>query len=325
MRHWLCACLVAFAVNGSAVQAQETAFPSKPVTIVVPSSTGGSIELQVRLLADSFRERTGQPLVVTNRPGAMGATGTTFVYRAQADGYTLLASPNTPMVFNPLTHKSLSYEPLKMTPVVLLGVQPLVMGVRGNLPAKTLDDLIAYAKANPGKTYYGSQGVGGGNHMAAMLFGKHIGADLKHVPFPGAGPAGQALLKGEIDFFMAPLAVLLPWYRSNEIKILAMGSHDRAKDAPDVPTFRELGYPEDFILTVWSVIMGPPDMPSAVADRLNATFVDILKEPKVRERFAQMAVDPGGGSRQDLAAMLARETKTWTRVAQDNKIEKQDN
>ncbi len=315
--------LFAAVLIASPTRAQE-AFPSKPVTVVVPSSAGGSIELQVRLLSDSFRERTGQSLVVVNRPGAMGTTGTTFVYRAPADGYTLLASPNSPMVFNPLTHKALSYEPLKMTPVVLLGVQPLVMGVRGALPGKTLDDLIAYAKSNPGKTYYGSQGVGGGNHMAAMLFGKHIGADLKHVPFPGAGPAGQALLKGEIDFFMAPLAVLLPWYREGSIKILAMGSQQRAKDAPDVPTFRELGYPEDFILTVWSVLMGPPDMPAAIADKLNAAFADILKEPKVRERFAQLAVEPGGGSRQELAAMLERETKTWTRVAQENRIEKQE-
>lgn len=324
MRQQIRACLIAFAFHAACVQAQEAPFPSKPVTVVVPSSTGGSIELQLRILADSFRERTGQPLVITNRPGAMGSTGATFVYRAPPDGYTLLASPNSPMVFNPLTHKMMSYEPLKMTPIVLLGVQPLVMGVRGNLPAKTLDDLIAYAKANPGKTYYGSQGVGGGNHMAAMLFGKHIGADLKHIPFPGAGPAAQALLKGEIDFFMAPLAVLLPWYRSNEIKILAMGSQQRAKDAPDVPTFHELGYPDDFILTVWSVIVGPPAMPPAVAEKLNATFASILDEPKIRERFAQLAVDPGGGSISELATMLARETKTWTRVAQENNIEKQD-
>jgi tripartite-type tricarboxylate transporter receptor subunit TctC len=197
------------------------------------------------------------------------------------------------------------------------------MGVRAAIPGTTLNDLIAYAKANPGKTYYGSQGVGGGNHMAAMLFGKHIGADLKHVPFPGAGPAGQALLKGEIDFFMAPLAVLLPWYRSSEIKILAMGSQQRAKDAPDVPTFRELGYPDDFILTVWSVIVGPPGIPSAISEKLNVAFAEILNEPKVRERFSQLAVDPGGGDMKSLEGMLLRETKTWTRVAAENNIAKE--
>lgn len=324
MRNIFCAAIAACLAASASVRAQDvSAFPSKPVSIVIPSSTGGSIELQARLLADSFRARTGQALVITNRPGAMGSTGATFVYRAPADGYTLLASPNSPMVFNPLTHKALSYEPLKMTPIVLLGVQPLVMGTKGSLPGATLNDLIAYAKANPGKTFYGSQGVGGGNHMAAMLFGKHIGADLKHVPFPGAGPAAQALLKGEIDFFMAPLAVLLPFYRSNEIKILAMGSQQRAKDAPAVPTFRELGYPDDFILTVWSVIAGPPGMPTPVAEKLNEIFSAILGEQKVRERFTQLAVDPGGGSTKELADMLARETRTWTRVAQENNIEKE--
>jgi tripartite-type tricarboxylate transporter receptor subunit TctC len=116
---------------------------------------------------------------------------------------------------------------------------------------------------------------------------------------------------------------LLPFYRSKEIKILAMGSQQRAKDAPDVPTFRELGYPDDFILTVWSVIVGPPDMPAPVADKLNGIFSAILDEQKLRERFAQLAVDPGAGSRNELADMLARETATWTRVAQDNNIEKE--
>ena len=207
---------------------------------------------------------------------------------------------------------------------MLLGIQPLVMGVRGSLPGASLDDLVAYARAHPGKTFYGSQGVGGGNHMAALLFGKHVGVDIKHVPFPGAGPAGQALLKGEIDFFMAPLAVLMPWYRTKEIRILAMGSQSRSTDAPEVPTFRELGYPEDFILTVWSVIVGPPGIPAPVAQKLNAAFAASLEEPRVRERFAQMGVEPGGGSREDLAQMLTRETATWTRVARDNNIEKLD-
>ncbi len=303
---------------------QDTAsYPNKPITIVNPGTSGGSVELQVRILADGFRERTGQPIIVTNRPGAMGSTGATFVYRAPPDGYTLLASPNSPMVFNPLTRKSLSYEPTKLTPITLLGVQPLVMGVRGNLPGHSLNDLIAYAKANPGKTYYGSQGVGGGNHMAAMLFGKHTGTDLKHVPFPGAGPAGQGLLKGEIDFFMAPLAVLLPSYRNKEVKIFAVGGKERAKDVPEVPTFRELGYPEDFILTVWSVIVGPPGMPSEISEKLNAHFNALFQDSKVQERFKLIGVDPGGGSTKELADMLARETKTWTRVAEENNIEKE--
>ena len=318
------ACAVSAASLAWPALAQDAAtFPSKPVTIVVPGSPGGSVELQVRILADAFRERTGQPLVVTNRPGAMGSTGATFVYRAPPDGYTLLASPNSPMVFNPLTNKSLNYEPLKLTPIVLLGVQPLTMGVRGDLPGTKLEDLVAYAKANPGKTFYGSQGIGGGNHMASMLCEQHTGTSLKHVPCPGAGPASQGLLKGEIDFFMAPLAVLLPWYRDNKVKLFAVGGRERAADAPDVPTFRELGYPEEFILTVWSVIVGPPGMAGDVSEKLNGHFTAAFADAKARERFKLIGVDPGGGSIKDLADMLARETATWTRVARENNIEKE--
>ena len=319
----ICLSFVACFVSFPALSEAEGRYPSKPITIVNPGAAGGSVELQVRILADGFRERTGQSLIITNKPGAMGSTGATFVYRAPPDGYTLLASPNSPMVFNPLTRKSLTYEATKLTPIVRLGEQPLVMGVRGDLPGATLNDLIAYAKANPGKTYYGSQGVGGGNHMAAMLFGKYTGADLKHVPFPGAGPASQGLLKGEVDFFMAPLAVLLPSYRNKELKIFAVGGQERAKDVPEVPTFRELGYPEDFILTVWSVIMGPPGMPSDISEELNLHFNALFRDPRVQERFKLIGVDPGGGSRRELADMLARETKTWTRVAEENNIEKE--
>ena len=326
MTRALCSiCLSFFAsfVSFPAWSEGEGRYPSKPITIVNPGAAGGSVELQVRILADGFRERTGQSLIITNKPGAMGSTGATYVYRAPPDGYTLLASPNSPMVFNPLTRKSLTYEATKLTPIVRLGEQPLVMGVRGDMPGETLSDLIAYAKANPGKTYYGSQGVGGGNHMAAMLFGKYTSTDLKHVPFPGAGPASQGLLKGEIDFFMAPLAVLLPSYRSKELKIFAVGGQERAKDVPDVPTFRELGYPEDFILTVWSVIMGPPGLPAEISEELNLHFNALFRDHKVQERFKLIGVDPGGGSRRELADMLARETRTWTRVAEENNIEKE--
>lgn len=319
--HSLLILLCAFMAPAAAEEAAH--YPSKPITIVNPGAPGGSVELQVRILADGFRERTGQPLIVVNRPGAMGSTGATYVYRGPPDGYTLLASPNSPMVFNPLTRKSLSYEPAKLTPVTLLGIQPLVMGARGDFPGNSLNDLIAYAKANPGKTYYGSQGVGGGNHMAAMLFGKHTGTDLKHIPFPGAGPASQGLLKGEIDFFMAPLAVLLPSWRNRELKIFAVGGKNRSKEVPDVPTFHELGYPDDFILTVWSVIVGPPDMPSSIAEKLNGYFNAVFRDAKVQERYKLIGVDPGGGSLIELTNMLARETATWTRVAAQNNIEKE--
>ncbi len=298
-------------------------FPVKPIAIVVPSSSGGSVEAQARILGEAFRERHGVAWTFEMRPGAMGSIGATAVARAAPDGYTLLASPNSPIVFNPLTNKSLSYDPSKFTPVQLVASQPLVMATRGDFPGETMKDLVDHARNHPGGVYYGSQGIGGGNHMSALLLEKHSGVAMKHVPFPGAGPATQALLRGEVDFFMAPMAEILPWYRDGKLKIFAVGSRERHPDAPDAPTFREQGYPEDFVLTVWSALLAPPDTPASVADWLNEATTGLLRLPVVRDRFRTLGVDPGGVPRRELALFLDRERATWERVARANNIEKQ--
>jgi tripartite-type tricarboxylate transporter receptor subunit TctC len=149
--------------------AQEPAFPSRPITVVVGSSSGSSMEFEMRILSEKFKELTGHPILIDIRPGANGATGATYVMRAKPDGYTLFTSPASPMVFNPLTHKNLNYDPKKMTPIIEIGAQPLVLATRGDLPANSVADMITYAKGKPGNVFYSSTGIGGGNHMSVLL------------------------------------------------------------------------------------------------------------------------------------------------------------
>ena len=319
---WLASTMAVFCLARIA-SAEEAVYPNKPIIDGIGSSAGSAVEFETRVISEAFVKRGWPALLADLRPGAMGGIGATAVYRAKPDGYTLLFSPASPMVFNPVTHKTLTYDPLKMTPVSLVGEQPLVLVTRGDFPGKTLEDLVAYAKANPGKTYYSSPGIGGGNHMSTLLLAKYTGMDVKHVPFQGAGPAVQALLRGEVDFAIISMSSLLTWYRDGKLKFLAIGSKQRSGDAPEVPTFRELGYPEEFVLTAWRVLVGPPEMPAPIAGTLNKMINTIYEDPDVRERFRKLGVEAGGGTPQDVGAMLKREAATWERVARENNIEKE--
>jgi tripartite-type tricarboxylate transporter receptor subunit TctC len=303
--------------------AQEPAFPSRPITVVVGSSSGSSMEFEMRILSEKFKELTGHPILIDIRPGANGATGATYVMRAKPDGYTLFTSPASPMVFNPLTHKNLNYDPKKMTPIIEIGAQPLVLATRGDLPANSVADMITYAKGKPGNVFYSSTGIGGGNHMSVLLFERYSKTQLKHVPYEGAGPATQAILRGEVDFGILSIASLLPWYKDQKIKILAVGSQERSPDAPDVPTFRELGYPEEFVLTGWRVLVGPPAMPQPIVDRINGLVNKAYEDPQVRGRFKALGLDATGGTQSKVAAMLKRESVIWEQVARENGIEPQ--
>ena len=302
---------------------QEAPFPNRPVTVIIPSTAGGSAEFVVRIVSDHLRERGEPGFVVEARPGAGGIIGVTHVANARPDGYTVAASPNSPMVFHQITHKSLPYDPRRMTPITMVTTQPLVMAVRGDFPGESMADLIARARANPGGTHYASQGIGGGNHLAALLLSKHTKTEMNHVPYAGAVPGVQAMLKGEVDFYMAPLASVLPWYRQKQLKIFGVGSPQRHPDVPDAPTFRELGYPEEFILTVWTCLVGPPDLPPAIANAISGLFARAFADPAVKAKVKALGSDPGGWTAAETKDFITRELATWERVARDNNIEKQ--
>jgi tripartite-type tricarboxylate transporter receptor subunit TctC len=306
----------------AAVQGQG-AYPSRPVTIVIPFTAGGTMDVIARLVRDGLRDRLGQPFVVENRAGAAGIVGTAAVARAEPDGHTLLVSPNTPLVFNPLTKKSLPYDPEALVPVIQLGSQPLVLAVRGNFPASSFQAFIEHAKASPGKLNYSSQGVGGGNHLSALLLQQVTGTHMVHIPYSGEPPARQALVSGEVDFFMAPMAGMLPLYREGRVKILAVGSTTRVAELPDVPTFRELGYPEELVLTVWYALMAPPKTPDAIVERLNKAVNEIVRQPEAQERYRSLAIDPVGGTPRALKGFLDAELRRWTAVVEAAQIPKE--
>jgi tripartite-type tricarboxylate transporter receptor subunit TctC len=311
-----------FAVERVRAQSAD-AYPSRRITIVVPFTAGGALDAVTRLVADGLRDRLGQPVVVENRPGATGSVGTAAVARAEPDGYTLLASPNSPLVFNPLTNRNLAYDPSTLAPVIQLGSQPLVLAVRGNFPASSFNELIAYAKANPGKLNYSSQGVGGGNHLSTLLLQKVTGTQMVHIPYGGETPARQAVVAGDVDLFMAPMSGMLALYKEGRVKIFAVGSSKRVPELPDVPTFREFGYPDELVLTVWFALMAPPKTPEHIVDRLNKAVNDIFRQPEVQARYRNLAVDPVGGTPQALKALLDTELKRWTAVVEAAQIPKQ--
>jgi tripartite-type tricarboxylate transporter receptor subunit TctC len=311
-------------LQAGAAQAQGAdTYPSRRVTIVMPFTPGGALDTAARLVADGLRERLGQPFVVENRPGATGSVGTAAVARAEPDGYTLLASPNSPLVFNPLTNRNLAYDPTTLTPVIQIGSQPLVLAVRGNFPAASFKEFIHYAKSNPGKLNYSSQGVGGGNHLSTLLLQKVTGTQMVHIPYAGETPARQALIAGEVDLFMAPMSGMLPLHRDKRVKILAVGSAARVAELPEVPTFGELGYPEELVLTVWFALMAPPKTPAPIVDKLNAAVNDVFRQPDVQARYRSLSVDPVGGTPQALKAFLDAEMRRWRAVVETAQLPKQ--
>ena len=301
----------------------QSGLPERPINILIPSTAGSNMEVQLRLISDVLQRKGWQPFVIEPKPGAMGMVAAATVARSKPDGYTLLISPNSPLVFNQLTHKTLGYDPVAFKPITMISSQPLVMGVRGDFPANSMKEFIDYAKANPGKINYGSQGLGGGNHMAVLLLEKFTGTQMVHVPFNGAEPATQALLRGDVDLFMAPLANILPWYKEGKLKMFAVGSEARATDAPDVPTFRELGYPEDFVLKVWYALVAPPGTNHVTVGRLNGIVTSVLKDPAMSRRFHDMGTDAMPLGVEETELFLARERALWERVANENNIQKQ--
>lgn len=299
------------------------AFPSRTITIIVPSPAGGGLDTTARLIAEGLRRQFNHPVVIENRAGAATAIGATAAYRAAPDGYTLLAAPNSPLVFLPLTKKSLSYDASKFEPVAITGLQPMVLVVKPQFAGANYADFIAYAKANPGKLNYGSPGVGSGNHLATLMLEKATGTKMVHVPFQGPAPAMQALMRGDIDFYLVPQDSVLGLFQAGKVKIFATGTVKRSSDLPDVPTFRELGLPEEVVLTIIYALAAPPGTPPAIIAKLNAAINAAFKMPDIRERYEKLRIDPTGGTPQDLRGLIASENARWGKVARDAGIQPQ--
>jgi tripartite-type tricarboxylate transporter receptor subunit TctC len=309
--------LAALLASAFAVQAQD--YPAKPIRIVVPYPAGGSADLLPRIFAEKLNAKWGQPVLVENRPGAGGNIGAEFVYRAEPDGYTLFASAPGPLVVNQNLYRQLAFDPMQFVPVSIMAAIPNVLLVNPGVPAKSVEELIAYAKANPDKLNYGSQGSGSTAHLTAELF-KTAGGGLKitHVPYKGSAPAMTALLAGEIELMFDNLGVTLPHIKSGKLRVLAVASEKRVASLPEVPAMSEIL--PGFVSVAWFGIVAPPKTPAAIAEKFSAAVAEAIRQPDVVKRLATLSAEPMGDTPAEMAAFMKQEEQRWKGVIETARV-----
>jgi tripartite-type tricarboxylate transporter receptor subunit TctC len=305
------AALLGFASAGAF--AQGPAFPSKPITMVVPFPPGGPTDLVARVLAQKLGEQMGQSILVDNRGGANGNIGAQVVAKAPADGYTILYNTSS-ITLSPALYKSVSYDVQKdFAPVALVAVVPLALVVHPSIPANNVKEFVAYAKAHPGKLSYGSAGNGNVTHLGAFQFVQANGIEATHVPYKGSAPADVDLVGGQIQFMTDTVNSVMSFVRDKRMKMLAVTTARRMTLFPDVPTLAESGMP-GFEVGAWQGVMVPTGTPQAVVDKLNAEIVKALKSPDVRQRLALQGAEPLGSTPQEYGAYVKKELSRWAGV-----------
>jgi len=313
--------IMAIAAAPAATAAQEP-FPSHTVRLIVPAAGGSTTDTLARIIADRLAGKWAKPVVVENISGGGMVVGATQAFRAPPDGYTLLVSPPAPVTFNHLLYRELAYEPRRFVPVALLARVANALVVRSDFPAVNVAELIAYARANPGRLTYGSQGPGSTAHLSASELEVLAGIKMVHVPYRGAVPALNDVVAGHIDMFFDTVATSVPMYRAGKVKILSVGSAERSPLAPEVPTMEESGLP-GFRSVTWFAVVAPPGTPSSLAERINRDLIDALGQPEVGDRLDRLGLAPMIGTRADAANFFAEETRLWGKViaAADIKVE----
>jgi tripartite-type tricarboxylate transporter receptor subunit TctC len=301
---------------GSPALAQGDAavsYPNRPIRMIVNFPPGGTVDVLTRTISQKLAQKWGQPVVVENRPGAGGNIGAQVVYSAEPDGYTLLTSPPGPLAINQNLYKELRFDPAKFTPVILLASIPNVITARADFPANSVKELIAYAKAHPGKVTYASQGNGSTSHLTGQMFATMTGVEMVHVPFKGEGPALTELLGGRVDLFLGNVSAVLKFREGKQVKLLGLAGAQRGFMAPDVPSAPEIGLP-DFISSAWFAVVAPPGTAAAIAGKLNAAIADIMKLPDVQQKIAALGAEVVGGAPADLVSFTNAERTRWKKV-----------
>jgi len=305
--------LLAAPVLGQASQDSAARYPSRPIKIIVCVPAGGGVDTITRIVADKLSQRLGQPVVVENRTGQSGNIGAEAVYGAEPDGYTLLASQPAPLTVNVLLYEKLNFDPTRFEPVAILSSIPNTLTVRPDFPAKNMQEFLAYARANPGKLNYASQGIGTTSHLTAELFSSKTGIKMVHVPYRGTAPAINDLIAGHVDLMFSELASAIRLHQAGRARILAVATRQRNALLPDIPTLIEAGVP-DFESDTWNAISAPPKTPPAIVAKLNAAIVDVLKMPDVQDRLHKLTMTPEGMTPQQAAAFIKADTQRWADV-----------
>ena len=294
------------------------AFPEKPIRFVIGFTPGGPSDILARALGQKLAERWSQQVVVENRPGAGGNLAAEAVAKSAADGYTWLLGNNSILATNHALYRRLPYDPVKdFAPVALVAVQPNILVVHPEVPAKSVADLVALAKRNPGKLNYASSGAGAAAHLAGELFKTMAGVDIVHVPYKGAQPALTDLIAGQVQLMFATSASVIPYMKAGRLRALAVTTAQRSPSVPELPTIAEAGLP-GFEATTWHGIVVPAATSRAVIEKINADVNAALKEKDLSERLAGLGAEVLSGTPSDFADYIAREIPKWTKVVKDS-------
>ena len=311
---WAAACAFAAAAIAADV------YPVKPVRIVVPFPPGGPADVLARTVGDKLQASLGQPVVVDNRPGAGGNIGMELVAKAAPDGHTLALAPAGNLTVNPSLYRSVPYDVGRdFAPVTVIAAVPNVLVVNANVPAKDLAELIAYAKANPGKLNFASPGPGSGAHLAGELLKSSAGIDMTHVPFNGIAPAVTAVVAGDVQVMFAAAPSAMPQVASGKLRALGVASPKRMTSAPALPTLDESGLP-GFDVTSWYSIVAPAATPPAVIERIQKEIAKALEAPDVKARLAALGAEAVANTPSDFAAMIKTESAKWGKIVRDANI-----
>jgi tripartite-type tricarboxylate transporter receptor subunit TctC len=288
-------------------------YPSQPIRVIVTVPAGGGVDAVTRIVADKLRQRLGQPVVVENRGGQAGNFGAEAAFAAGPDGYTLMASQPAPLTVNALLYHKLNYDPAAFAPIAIMTTIPNTLTVRPDFPAKTAEDLIAYARANPGKLNYASQGTGTTSHLTAELFQSRTGIKMVHVPYKGTAPALNDLIAGHVDLMFTELASALELHRAGKARILGVAAGERSPQLPDVPTLIEAGVP-GFESGTWNAISAPPKTPATIVAKLNQAIIDALSAPDVRAHLATLSTQPTAMTPAQAAQFIKADAQRWADV-----------
>ncbi|MEO6033425.1 MAG: tripartite tricarboxylate transporter substrate binding protein [Burkholderiaceae bacterium] len=294
--------------------AAQTAWPSRLIRIIVPYAAGSSPDVLVRLMSEPLSARLGQTIVVENRPGAGGNTGTDYVTKAAPDGYTFLVSTNGPLVYSTVYNPKLPYDPFKdLAPVTLAAGQPNVCAVSNKMGVKNVKEWVAALKKNPGKYNYSSTGIGSMSHLSVEIVKLKTDSFAVHLPYASSPRAIMAILQGDVDFACVPPVAVMPQAKAGKVTAIAVTTAKRSPLMPDLPTLKESGFPEIQALA-WMAIMAPAKTPPEIIHRMNKEMVAILETPEIKEKLATTYMEPIASSPEELAKWMVEERDRWAPV-----------
>ena len=299
-------------------RAQET-YPDRPVRVVVPYPAGGGTDTLARLLADQLSRQWGQPIIVENVGGAAGNIGAAEVARAKPDGYTLLLASPGPIATNGFLYKEMGYDPARWIPIALLATGPYVLVLRKSLEVSTIADLISRAKSDPGKITSATPGIGSVGHLSTVQLEMLAGIKTMQIPYRGLSHAINDIIAGHVDMMFDTPTTSLAVHRDGKVKIVAVGTTERVRELPDIPTIAESGLP-GYRAVTWYAMVAPPQTPAALADKINRDVVDILARPDAAEKVRGIQMEPMTKSRAQAAQFFVEETQLWGKVIKQANI-----